>query len=90
MMACRANQVADYHQSCGDAYARLEGRVGLQAADCSHQFQPRAHGSLCVVFVGLGVAEINQNAVAHVLRYEPAEATHGVRDALLVGRNDFA
>ena len=64
--------------------------MGLQAADCSHQFQPRAHGSLCVVFVGLGVAEIHQHPVAHVLGYEAAEVLHGISDALLVGADDLA
>ena len=40
--------------------------------------------------MGLRVAEIDQHAVAHVLRYEPAEALHGLGDALLVGGNDLA
>ena len=56
----------------------------------SHQLQPCAHGPLCVVLVRLGVAEVDQDPVAHVLRYEAAEALHGLRDALLIGRNDLA
>ena len=62
----------------------------LEAAYRSDQFQPCAHGSLGVVFVGLGIAEVDQNAVPHKLRYEPAEALHSLCDAPLVGRNDFA
>ena len=59
----------------------------LTAAD---QLQPRSHGSLCVVLMGLRIAEVDQDPIAHVLRYEAAEALHGLRDALLIGGNDFA
>ena len=38
--------------------------------------------------MGLRIAEINEHTIAHVLRYETAEATHGLGDAFLVGRND--
>ena len=64
--------------------------MGLQGTHSSDQLQPRAHGPLCVVLVGLGIAEIHQHPIAHVLRYEAAEALHGLRDALLIGRNDLA
>ena len=36
------------------------------------------------------VAEVDQNAVAHVLRNKATEALHGLGDALLIGRNHFA
>ena len=64
--------------------------MGLEAAHRSDQLQPRAHGLLSIVLVSLRIAEINQHPVPHVLRYEPAEALHGLGDALLVGRNDLA
>ena len=64
--------------------------MGLQAAYCSDQLQPCAHGSLCVVLVRLRIAEVDEDPVAHVLRYEATEALHGLRDALLIGRNDLA
>ena len=54
------------------------------------QLQPRAHRSLGVVLMRLGIPEVDEDAVAHVLRHEPAEALHGLRDALLIGRNDLA
>ena len=38
----------------------------------------------------LRVAEINEHAVAHVLRHEPAEALHSLGDAFLIGGNHFA
>ena len=66
------------------------GAWRLQPAYRGDQLQPRAHRSLGVVLVGLRIAEVDQHAVAHVLRDEPAEALHGLGDALLIGRNDLA
>ena len=49
------------------------------------------HGSpLSVVFVGHRETEIDQDPIAHVLRYKAAEALHGLCDALLVGGNNLA
>src|SRR6202035_2626700 len=48
--------------------------VRFEAAYSSDQLQPCAHGSLCVVLVRLGIAEVNQNPIAHVLGYKAAEA----------------
>ena len=62
----------------------------LEAAYRSDQLQPSAHGSLCVVLMCLRIAEVHEHPVTHVLRNEAAEATRGLRDALLIGRNDFA
>ena len=90
LRSARPDQVADDHQSRCDADTRLQGRVGLQSTYSSDQLQPCAHGPLCVVLVGLRIAEVDQHPVAHVLRYEAAEALHGLRDALLIGRNDLA
>jgi hypothetical protein len=64
--------------------------VGLQGAHSRHQRQPCADGPLCIVLVRLGIAEIDEDPVTHVLGDKAAEATHGLRDALLIGRNDLA
>ncbi len=64
--------------------------MGLQSTYSRHQLQPRPHGPLCVVLVGLGVAQIHEHPVAHVLCNEAAEALHGLPNALLIGRNDLA
>ena len=90
LRSARADQIADDHQPRCDADTRLQGRVGLQSTYRSDQLQPCAHGPLCVVLVGLRVAEVDQHPVAHVLRYEAAEALHGLGNALLIGRNDLA
>ena len=62
----------------------------FRCADCRDQLQPCAHRSLGVVLVSLRIAEVDQHAVAHVLRDEAAEALHGLGNALLIGRNDLA
>ena len=49
--------------------------MGLQITYGSDQLQPCAHGPLGVVLVGLRVAEVDEDTVAHVLRDEAAEAT---------------
>ena len=67
-----------------------EGRMGLQSTHSHHQLQPCAHGPFSIVLVGLGVDEIDQDPIAHVLRYEAPKTLHGLSDALLVGRNDLA
>ena len=66
------------------------GRTGLQSAHRLDQLQPRPYRPLGVILVGLRIAEVDQHAIAHVLRYEPAEALHGLGDALLIGGNDLA
>jgi hypothetical protein len=63
----------------------LKRRVGLQLADSRHQLRPRSHRSLCVVLVGLGIAEVDQDPIAHVLRNKAAQALNGFGDALLIG-----
>jgi hypothetical protein len=68
---------------------RVWSGVGLESSYSSHQFQPRAHGPLCVVLVCLGIPEVHQDPIAHELRHEAAEALHGLRDALLIDRNDL-
>src|ERR1700741_1194558 len=40
--------------------------------------------------MGFGIAEVHEDAVAHVLRYEPAEPAHRLRDALLIGGDHLA
>ena len=86
----RSDQVADDHQPGRDADAGLQGSAGLQRSHGCDQLQPRSHRPLGVVLMRLRIAEIDEHPVAHVLRHEPAEALHGLGDALLIGRNDLA
>ena len=66
------------------------GALDFNPLDRFDQLQPRPHRPLGVVLVGLRIAEVHEHAVAHVLRYEPAEALHGLGDALLIGGDDLA
>ena len=66
------------------------GTAGLQPSDRCDQLQPRPYRPLGVILMGLRIAEVHKHAIAHVLRYEPAKALHGLGDALLVGGNDLA
>jgi hypothetical protein len=83
LRSSRADQIADDYQPSCDAYARLKGRVGLEGTYGRDRRQPRSHSPLCVVLVGLGVAEVNQDPVAHVLCYEATEALHGIGNGRL-------
>jgi hypothetical protein len=38
--------------------------------------------------LGLGIPEVDQNTIAHVLRNEPAEALHALGNTLLIGRDN--
>ena len=40
--------------------------------------------------MGLRIAEIDKDAVAHIFRDKAAEAAHDLGDAFLIGRNDLA
>ena len=86
----RSDQIADYDQPGGNADAGLQWSTGLQPAHRFDQLQPRPYRPLGVVLMGLRIAEVDEHAVAHVLRYEPAEALHSLGDALLIGGNDLA
>jgi hypothetical protein len=39
--------------------------------------------------MGLGIAKVHEHSIAHILRYEPAEALHSLGNALLICRNDL-
>ena len=86
----RSDQVADHDQPGGNADAGLQRSVRLEPGHRRDQLQPRPHRPLGVVLMGLRIAEIDQHAVAHIFRHEPAEAAHGLGDAFLIGRNDLA
>ena len=62
------------------------GALDLGAPTCTQLISsPASHRPLGVVLVGLRIAEIDEDAIAHVLRHEAAEALHGLGDAFLIG-----
>ena len=66
------------------------GTLVLRLAHRGGQLQSRAYRPLGLVLMGLRIAKIHQDAVAHVFCDEPAEAAHRFGDALLIGGNDLA
>ena len=40
--------------------------------------------------MGLGIPEVHQDPIAHVLCHEAAKVLHSLSDALLIGRNNLA
>src|SRR4029077_16632204 len=75
-----ATEVADDHQAGGDANADRERRLrrGLQPGNSGSDIEPRAHGSLGIVLVRTGIAEVGQYPVAAEIG---KEAVKGERDA---------
>ena len=63
-----ADQIADDHQPGGDPDARLQlDGFDIEATDSVDDAQPRPDRPLGIVLMRSRVAEIDQNAVAHVL-----------------------
>jgi hypothetical protein len=71
-----SDQVADHDQAGCNADAGLQRSAGLEPGHRRDQLQPSPYGPLGVILVGLGIAKIHEDAVAHVFRHEPVEATH--------------
>ena len=61
-----------------------------EPADRVDDREPGARRALGVVLMRLGIAEINQHAVAHILGDKTAKAADGVGDAAVVGADDLA
>ena len=62
----------------------------LERCEPRDQVQSSPYRAFCIILVRLRIAEIGEHAVAHIFCHEPVEATHRLRDALLVGGNDLA
>jgi len=60
-----------------------------EPADRVDDREPGARRALGVVLMRLGIAEINQHAVAHILGDKTAKAADGVGDAAVVGADDL-
>ena len=83
----RSDEVADHDEPGGNADAHLQGRAGavLQFRHRLDQRKPGPHGPLGVMLVGLGIAEIGQHAVAHILGDEPTGPSYCLGAATVIG-----
>ena len=75
-----AAELADHHQAAGDADAHRERFRGarLKPPNRGNDIEARSHGSLGIVFVRAGIAEIGQDSVAPEIA---EEAVIGLHDA---------
>jgi hypothetical protein len=73
-----AADVADHHQAGGDADADRERcrRARLQPRNRGNDIERRPHGSLGIVFVRAGIAEISQYPVAPEIAEEAVIGLH--------------
>jgi hypothetical protein len=83
-------QITDYDQPRGDADASVQWSSRLQPSHRLDQLQPGPDRPLSIVFVGLRIAKVHEYSIAHILRYEPAEALDSLGHALLIGGDDLA
>ena len=56
----------------------------------SNHREPSTDRTFRIVFVCLGVAEVDQHPIAHVLRHKAVETGDGVRDRVVIGVDDVA
>ncbi len=86
-----ADQIADDHQPGGDPDARVElGGIDVEASDSFDHPQPRPDRSLGIILMGSRVAEINQDAVAHVFGDKTVEPRDHLGDSAVIGGDDLA
>ena len=85
----RSDQVADDDQPGSNSNAGLQGGARLDCGHRSDELKSRPYRPFGIVLVRARKAEINQHAVAMVLRNKPIEATHRFGDNVLIGQNDL-
>ena len=84
------NQIANHDEAAGDADPHVQRLLRGEPADRVDDRQPGAGRALGIVLVRLGIAEINQHAVAHILGDKAAKAADRVGDAAMIGADNFA
>ena len=91
-----AHQFADHHQAGvaaqphGQRHSVLFSEHGVELPDGLHNPEPRAHGSLCVVLVGTGIAEVNKQTVAKIIGDVTVEAGDHLFARLVERPHDLA
>ena len=84
------NLATDDHQPGGNPDPRVELFGLIELRHPIDQRQPASRGALGVVLMRLWIAEIHQDAVAHVAGDKPAKALDNLCDAAVVGADDPA
>jgi hypothetical protein len=85
------SQLANHDQAGRDADARAQLLLPYaEFSDIRHDRQGGAHRALGIVFVRLGITEIDQGTVAHVSGDEAVKAPNRVGHAAVVRADDIA
>ena len=84
------DKIANDDQSGRNAYSHLKRHRCRQLFDRADEGKPRLHRTLDVIFLRAGIAEVNEYAVAHVLRDKAAEAGNSLGDATVIGADHFS
>ena len=86
-----ADQIADDHQAGGDPDPRLGfGGFDIEATNCVNHVEPGPDRPLGIVLMRARVAEIDQDAVAHVLGDKAIEAPDDIGDGPMIRGDDLA
>ena len=65
-------------------------QAGIELRHRFHDPQPRPHRPLGIIFMGLGIAEVDQQAIAEILGDIPVIAGDHLGAGLLIGPHDLA
>jgi hypothetical protein len=86
----RADKIAHYNESRRDPDPHLQWarRDGRELWHCLDQSKSGANRALGIMLVRLGIAEIGQDAVAHILCHETAVALDQCGAAAMIGAHD--
>ena len=85
-----ADQIANHDKASGDAKPHVQRLWCGEPADRVDDREPAAGRALGIVLMRLGIAEINEHAIAHVLGDKTAKAADGVGNAAMGGADDLA
>src|SRR5262249_46995247 len=87
-----ADQIAHHHRAGRDANAHCQRgvEIGPQISYSVDQREPGAHALRGVILVRLGIAEIDENAIAHVAGDDALIATDDLRDATVISTDHSA
>ena len=78
-----ADQIANDDEASGDADPHIQRFLCGEPADRVDDREPGADRALGIVLMRLGIAKIDQYAIAHILGDKTAKATDGVGNATI-------
>ena len=86
----RADEIAHHNKPAGNPEPHTQWLGCREPVDRVDDRQPGADCPLGIVLMRLGIAKIDQHAVAHILGDKTAKAADGVGHAAMVGADDLA